>query len=113
MALLAAKGLLLLVAVLPDRRAAMASMGWLSFLFLVSGFAAMIYQIVWQRALFTLYGVNIESVTMIVTVFMLGLGMGSLAAFLWLVSAGVASAASTPSAGKMSEKPVPARPHAR
>jgi spermidine synthase len=48
-------------------------------LFLLSGFPALLYQIVWQRALFTLYGVNIESVTMIVTVFMLGLGMGSLA----------------------------------
>jgi len=48
-------------------------------LFFVSGFPALIYQIVWQRALFTLYGVNIESVTIIVTVFMLGLGLGSLA----------------------------------
>ncbi|HZR32175.1 MAG TPA: hypothetical protein VFA76_10045 [Terriglobales bacterium] len=38
----------------------------------------MIYQIVWQRALFTIYGVNIESVTMVVTGFMLGLGLGSL-----------------------------------
>jgi spermidine synthase len=48
-------------------------------LFFVSGFPALIYQIVWQRALFTIYGVNIESVTVIVTVFMLGLGLGSLA----------------------------------
>jgi len=48
-------------------------------LFFLSGFPALLYQIVWQRALFTLYGVNIESVTIIVTVFMLGLGMGSLA----------------------------------
>src|SRR5579863_2054049 len=48
-------------------------------LFFLSGFPALLYQIVWQRALFTLYGVNIESVTMIVTVFMLGLGVGSLA----------------------------------
>jgi predicted membrane-bound spermidine synthase len=47
-------------------------------LFFLSGFPALLYQIVWQRALFTLYGVNIESVTMIVTVFMLGLGLGSL-----------------------------------
>jgi spermidine synthase len=37
------------------------------------------YQVDWQRALFTIYGVNIESVTIIVTVFMLGLGLGSLA----------------------------------
>ena len=47
-------------------------------LFFMSGFPALLYQIVWQRALFTLYGVNVESVTMIVTVFMLGLGLGSL-----------------------------------
>jgi spermidine synthase len=48
-------------------------------LFFTSGFPALIYQIIWQRSLFTLYGVNIESVTMIVAVFMLGLGLGSLA----------------------------------
>lgn len=48
-------------------------------LFFSSGFPALIYQIVWQRSLFTLYGVNIQSVTVIVTVFMLGLGLGSLA----------------------------------
>src|ERR1051326_3691518 len=48
-------------------------------LFFLSGFPALLYQIVWQRALFTIYGVNVESVTIIVTVFMLGLGLGSLA----------------------------------
>lgn len=48
-------------------------------LFFLSGFPALLYQIVWQRALFTLFGVDIESVTIIVTVFMLGLGLGSLA----------------------------------
>jgi spermidine synthase len=48
-------------------------------LFFFSGFPALLYQVVWQRALFTIYGVNIESVTAIVTVFMLGLGLGSLA----------------------------------
>src|SRR6267378_2633952 len=46
-------------------------------LFFLSGFPALLYQIVWQRALFTLYGVNVESVTMVVTAFMLGLGLGS------------------------------------
>lgn len=47
--------------------------------FLASGFAALVYQVVWQRALFALYGVNIESVTIVVTAFMLGLGLGSFA----------------------------------
>src|SRR6202158_703423 len=50
---------------------------WPYLFFFVSGFPALLYQIVWQRALFSLYGVNIESVTMVVTAFMLGLGLGS------------------------------------
>jgi spermidine synthase/MFS family permease len=50
----------------------------LASLFLVSGFAALIYQIVWQRALFNAFGVNIESITIVVAVFMFGLGVGSL-----------------------------------
>lgn len=48
-------------------------------LFFLSGFSALLYQIVWQRSLFTIYGINIESVTVVVTAFMLGLGLGSLA----------------------------------
>ena len=47
--------------------------------FLISGFAALLYQVVWQRSLYAIYGINIESVTMVVTAFMLGLGLGSLA----------------------------------
>src|SRR5687767_1900838 len=50
---------------------------WIYIVFLLSGFAALLYQIVWQRALYAIYGINIESVTMIVTAFMLGLGLGS------------------------------------
>ncbi len=61
------------------RRAGFDSTRFYYILFFLSGFPALLYQIVWQRSLFTLYGVNIESVTMIVTVFMLGLGLGSLA----------------------------------
>lgn len=47
-------------------------------IFFFSGFPALIYQIVWQRSLFTIYGVNIESITMVVAAFMLGLGLGSI-----------------------------------
>ena len=50
----------------------------LGVLFFFSGFPALIYQLVWQRALFRIFGVNIESVTIVVTAFMLGLGLGSL-----------------------------------
>src|SRR5271155_1503171 len=48
-------------------------------LFFGSGFPALIYQIVWQRALFVIYGVNVQSVAVVVSSFMLGLGLGSLA----------------------------------
>lgn len=61
-----------------ERRGVFTSLGWLAFLFLVSGFAALIYQIVWQRVMFAAFGVNIESITVIVSLFMFGLGLGSL-----------------------------------
>jgi spermidine synthase len=48
-------------------------------LFFCSGFPALIYQLTWQRALFRIFGVNAESVTIVVAAFMLGLGLGSLA----------------------------------
>lgn len=51
----------------------------LTALFLFSGMPALIYQVVWQRALFSIYGVNAESVAVVVSAFMLGLGLGSLA----------------------------------
>lgn len=51
----------------------------LSIVFLASGFSALLYQIVWQRSLFAIYGINIEAVTVVVTAFMVGLGVGSLA----------------------------------
>ena len=47
-------------------------------LFFFSGFPALIYQLVWQRALFRAFGLNVESVTIVVTAFMVGLGLGSL-----------------------------------
>src|ERR1700689_1385941 len=48
-------------------------------LFFFSGFPALIYQLTWQRELFRIFGVNSESVTIVVTAFMLGLGLGSVA----------------------------------
>src|SRR6516164_9358177 len=47
--------------------------------FFVSGFPALIYQLIWQRSLFALYGINIEAVTVVVAGFLFGLGIGSLA----------------------------------
>ena len=53
-------------------------MTWVYFIFVLSGFSALLYQVVWQRSLFAIYGINAPSVTVIVTAFMLGLGVGSL-----------------------------------
>jgi predicted membrane-bound spermidine synthase len=47
-------------------------------LFAVSGVAALVYQICWQRLLVLTFGADIESVTIIVAAFMLGLGLGAL-----------------------------------
>jgi len=47
-------------------------------LFFGSGIAALVYQVVWQRSLFSLYGANIESTTVVVATFMFGLGLGGL-----------------------------------
>jgi hypothetical protein len=62
----------------PRREDFLRSRHWLSLLFFFSGISALIYQVTWQRALFSSFGANIESVTIIVTIFMLGLGLGSL-----------------------------------
>ncbi|MBI1809828.1 MAG: hypothetical protein HYR75_08030 [Gemmatimonadetes bacterium] len=55
------------------------SLGVLSPLFFLSGAAALIYQVAWQRTLYNHFGVNMESVTIIVAIFMFGLGLGALA----------------------------------
>jgi spermidine synthase len=47
-------------------------------LFFLSGVPALIYQLAWQRSLYLIFGVNIESVTIVVAAFMAGLGLGSL-----------------------------------
>ncbi|HVZ65415.1 MAG TPA: hypothetical protein VG936_12650 [Lacunisphaera sp.] len=47
--------------------------------FVASGVSALLYQLIWQRSLLVLYGSNTESVAMVVTAFLVGLGLGSLA----------------------------------
>lgn len=48
-------------------------------IFFASGFAALLYQVTWQRMLVIFSGADIYSITIIVAAFMAGLGMGSLA----------------------------------
>ena len=51
--------------------------------FFASGFAALLYQVVWQRLLVLFSGADVVSVTIIVAAFMAGLGCGSLAGAGW------------------------------
>ena len=48
-------------------------------LFFTSSIPALLYQVVWQRSLFTIYGTNTESATAVVAAFLLGLGLGAFA----------------------------------
>ena len=50
----------------------------LTALFTASGVAGLVYQVSWQRVLFAAFGSDIESVSLIVSAFMLGLGLGAL-----------------------------------
>lgn len=47
-------------------------------IFFLSGFAALLYQVVWQRLLVIFSGADVYSVTIIVAAFMAGLGAGNL-----------------------------------
>ena len=79
LALLVLNTFLLLVAnFVLDRKSRHEDSLILSVLFFCSGMPALIYQVVWQRALFAIYGVNAQSVAVVVTAFMVGLGLGSL-----------------------------------
>lgn len=49
----------------------------LAAIFFISGFSALVYQVCWQRLLFTGFGVDLTSITVIVSVFMAGLGIGA------------------------------------
>lgn len=51
---------------------------YLGAVFFLSGFASLIYQVVWQRLLTHVYGVGSVSTTIVVSVYMMGLGLGAL-----------------------------------
>lgn len=46
--------------------------------FFLSGICALLYQVSWQRSLYGIVGVDIDSITIIVSVFMLGIGFGGM-----------------------------------
>lgn len=53
---------------------------WIYFLFFFSGISGLIYQIVWTRMLTLVFGHTIYSVSVVLSAFMAGLGLGS---YLW------------------------------
>jgi spermidine synthase len=53
---------------------------WIYFLFLFSGVASLIYQVVWVRMLTLVFGHTIYSVSIVLSAFMAGLGLGS---YMW------------------------------
>ena len=55
------------------------SKAWFLCIFFLSGFSSLIYQVVWQKALTQIIGVDHFSTVLIVSLFMLGLGLGGAA----------------------------------
>jgi spermidine synthase len=52
-------------------------------LFFLSGLSGLIYQVAWVRELSTSFGATIHTTSLVVAIFMLGLGLGSYIAGLW------------------------------
>src|SRR6266436_9797090 len=59
-----------------------AMMGW-PFLFFLSGVSSLIYQVIWVRQFGNLFGNTVFAASLVVAVFMLGLGVGSYVAGVW------------------------------
>lgn len=49
----------------------------LSFMFFCSGFCGLLYQIVWMRLAFAAFGINTSVLSVVISVFMMGLALGS------------------------------------
>src|SRR5207237_10611221 len=57
--------------------------GLIYFLFFCSGLSGLIYQVVWVRVFGNVFGNTVYSASLVIAVFMLGLGAGSYAAGRW------------------------------
>src|SRR5471032_123566 len=56
----------------------------LFFLFFVSGFSSLVYQVVWTRMAFASFGIITPVLSVVLSVFMLGLAVGSWAGGRWI-----------------------------
>jgi spermidine synthase len=54
-------------------------MGWFSLFFVISGFCGLLYEIVWLRLAMAAFGVTTALVSLVLSTFMAGLGLGAMA----------------------------------
>ena len=52
-------------------------MAWFFFFFFVSGFCSVLYELIWLRLSMAQFGVTTALTSMVLSVFMAGLGLGS------------------------------------
>jgi spermidine synthase len=57
---------------------------WFFFFFLISGFCSLVYEVVWLRLAMARFGVTTPMVSIVLSVFMAGLGLGSWAGGLFM-----------------------------
>src|SRR5207245_4834726 len=57
--------------------------GLIYLLFFCSGLSGLIYQVVWVRVFGNVFGNTVHSTSLVIAVFMLGLGVGSFVAGAW------------------------------
>ena len=63
-------------------------MTWYFFFFFLSGFCSVLYELIWLRASMAQFGVTTAMVSIVLSVFMAGLGVGSWASGRWLGRSG-------------------------
>jgi len=61
-------------------------MGWFFFFFFISGFCSILYEIIWLRLAMAQFGVTSALVSIVLSVFMAGLGLGSWGSGRWIGS---------------------------
>ena len=67
-----------------NRSKSSASLGWFFVFFLISGFCSILYELVWLRLAMAQFGVTSALVSIVISVFMAGLGLGCWLAGRWV-----------------------------
>src|SRR5215472_2390783 len=59
-------------------------MGWFFLFFLISGFCSILYELIWLRLSMAAFGVTTALTSIVLSVFMAGLGLGSWGSGVWI-----------------------------